>query len=45
MVALYFERLLKVLLSLGSDPASRRFALSVLVAFLPAAVVARPCTR
>jgi undecaprenyl-diphosphatase len=39
VVALYFSRLLKVLLTLGSDPASRRFAISVLVAFLPAAVV------
>lgn len=39
VVALYFERLWKVAFSLGSDPASRRFALSVLVAFLPAAVV------
>jgi undecaprenyl-diphosphatase len=39
VVALYFERLLKVLLTLHSDPQSRRFALSVLIAFLPAAVV------
>src|ERR1700749_3666957 len=39
VVALYFERLLKVLLTLHSDPASRRFALSVLIAFLPAAII------
>jgi undecaprenyl-diphosphatase len=39
VVALYFERLLKVALTLHSDPQSRRFALSVLIAFLPAAVV------
>ncbi len=39
VVALYFERLLKVVLTLGSDPQSRRFAISVLVAFLPAAVI------
>jgi undecaprenyl-diphosphatase len=39
VVALYFERLMKVALSLGSDAQSRRFALSVLIAFLPAAVV------
>lgn len=39
VVVLYFERLLKVLLSLKSDPHSQRFALSVLIAFLPAAVV------
>jgi undecaprenyl-diphosphatase len=39
VVALYFERLLKVALTLHSDPQSRRFALSVLIAFLPAAVI------
>src|ERR1700739_1795076 len=39
VVALYFERLLKVALTLHSDPQSRGFALSVLIAFLPAAVV------
>jgi len=39
VVALYFERLMKVALTLHSDPDSRRFALSVLVAFLPAAVI------
>ncbi|MGZ5993808.1 MAG: undecaprenyl-diphosphate phosphatase [Caulobacteraceae bacterium] len=36
VVALYFGRLWKVLVTLPSDPASRHFALSVLVAFLPA---------
>ncbi len=39
VVALYFERLWKVAMTLGSDAQSRRFALSVLIAFLPAAVV------
>jgi undecaprenyl-diphosphatase len=39
VVALYFDRLLKVLLTLHCDPHSRRFALSVLIAFLPAAVI------
>jgi undecaprenyl-diphosphatase len=39
VVALYFQRLLKVLLTLNSDPQSRRFALSVLIAFLPAALI------
>ena len=39
VVALYFDRLLKVLLTLHSDPHSRRFALSVLIAFLPAAII------
>jgi undecaprenyl-diphosphatase len=39
VVALYFRRLLKVALTLHSDPDSRRFALSVLIAFLPAAVI------
>jgi undecaprenyl-diphosphatase len=39
VVALYFERLWKVLVTLPSDPQSRRFALSVLVAFLPAVVL------
>jgi len=36
VVALYFTRLWKVLIGLPTDPAARRFALSVLVAFLPA---------
>jgi undecaprenyl-diphosphatase len=39
VVGLYFERLLKVVLTLHSDPDSRRFAWSVLIAFLPAAVI------
>src|ERR1700761_3063223 len=39
VVALYFDKLLKVLLTLHCDPHSRRFALSVLIAFLPAAVI------
>ena len=40
VVALYFQRLWKVLLGLFSrDPSARRFALSVLIAFLPSAVV------
>lgn len=39
VVALYFEKLLKVLLTLHCDPHSRRFALSVLIAFLPAAII------
>src|SRR3989338_8930801 len=36
VVALYFTRLWKVLIGLPTDPAARRFALSVLNAFLPA---------
>ena len=39
VVALYFEKLLKAVLTLPTDPNSRRFALSVLIAFLPAAVI------
>ena len=39
VVGLYFGKLWNVLVTLPSDPASRRFALSVLVAFLPAAVI------
>ena len=40
VVALYFQRLWKVLLGLFTgDPSARRFAISVLVAFLPSAVV------
>src|SRR6187549_1642507 len=40
VVALYFGRLWKVVLDLpGKDPAARRFAISVLLAFLPSAVV------
>ena len=36
VVALYFRRLWAVLIGLPTDPAARRFALSVLVAFMPA---------
>ena len=39
VVALYFRRLWGVLLRLPSDPEARRFALSVLIAFLPAVVL------
>jgi len=40
VVALYFQRLWNVLLGLVStDPSARRFAISVLIAFLPSAVV------
>ena len=40
VVALYFRRLWKVVLDLpGKDPAARRFALSVLLAFIPSAIV------
>lgn len=40
VVAIYFQRLWKVLLGLpGKDPAARRFAISVLLAFLPSAIL------
>jgi len=39
VVALYFARLWNVVLRLPSDPRARRFALSVLLAFLPAMVI------
>jgi|TARA_R110002124_G_scaffold55178_4_gene156296 undecaprenyl-diphosphatase len=39
VVALYFTRLWKVLIGLPTDPSARRFAMAVLVAFLPAAFV------
>jgi undecaprenyl-diphosphatase len=39
VVALYFAKLWKVLIGLPSDPAARRFAISVLVAFLPAVLL------
>jgi len=40
VVAVYFQRLWKVLLGLpGKDPAARRFAISVLLAFFPSAVI------
>ena len=35
VVALYFARLWKVLVTLHTDPKSRHFALSILIAFLP----------
>jgi undecaprenyl-diphosphatase len=39
VVVLYFDRLWQVALRLPNDPGARRFVLSVLVAFLPAAVL------
>ncbi len=39
VVVAYFRRLWGVLLALPSDPNARRFVLSVIVAFIPAAVV------
>jgi undecaprenyl-diphosphatase len=39
VVVVYFERLWRVLVTLPSDPQSRRFALSVAAAFLPSALV------
>jgi undecaprenyl-diphosphatase len=39
VVALYFARLWKVLIGLPTDPGARRFALSVLLAFLPSAAL------
>jgi undecaprenyl-diphosphatase len=39
VVVLYFSRLWNVVLRLPSDPRARRFALSVIIAFLPAAVL------
>jgi undecaprenyl-diphosphatase len=39
ILALYFERLLRVAVGMFTDPAARRFVLGVLVAFLPAAVI------
>ena len=39
VVALYFGKLWKTVVTLPTDPSSRRFALSVIVAFLPAAVI------
>jgi len=39
VVALYFGRLWSVVLRLPSDPRARKFALSVLIAFLPSAVL------
>jgi undecaprenyl-diphosphatase len=39
VVVLYFQRLWNVALRLPNDPTARRFVLSVLIAFLPAAVI------
>jgi len=39
VVALYFGRLWKQVISLPTDPAARRFALSLIVAFLPSVVL------
>ncbi len=39
VVALYFARLWKVLIGLPTDPKARHFAISVVIAFLPAMVV------
>jgi undecaprenyl-diphosphatase len=39
VVALYFQRLWSVVLRLPTDPQARRFAISVLVAFIPAVIV------
>jgi len=39
VVVLYFRKLLDVLLGLPRDPAARHFAMAILLAFLPAAIV------
>ncbi|HYF23776.1 MAG TPA: undecaprenyl-diphosphate phosphatase [Caulobacteraceae bacterium] len=39
VVALYFQRLWKVLIGLPTDPAARRFAYTVLLAFFPSALI------
>jgi len=39
VVVVYFQRLLRMVCALPTDPGVRRFALAVLVAFLPAAVI------
>lgn len=39
VVVVYFARLWGVLLALPSDPAARRFVISVVIAFIPSAVV------
>ena len=39
VVVVYFGRLWRVLLALPSDPNARRFVVSILVAFLPAALI------
>jgi undecaprenyl-diphosphatase len=38
VVALYFQRLWGVLIRLPTDPSARRFAISVLIAFIPSAI-------
>jgi undecaprenyl-diphosphatase len=40
VVLLYFERLWRVVIRLPTDPTARAFALSVVIAFLPSAVLA-----
>lgn len=39
ILLVYFQRLLKIALGIPNDPAARRFVLSILLAFLPAAVI------
>jgi undecaprenyl-diphosphatase len=39
VVVIYFQRLWKVLIGLPTDPAARRFAIGIVIAFLPAAVI------
>jgi undecaprenyl-diphosphatase len=39
VVVVYFSRLWRVLVDLPSDPAARRFVVSIIVAFLPAAII------
>jgi undecaprenyl-diphosphatase len=38
VVTIYFAKLWRVLLALPSDPAARRFAIGIVIAFLPAAI-------
>src|SRR6187431_2787980 len=39
ILSVYFGRLLRILMDLGSDARTRRFVLGILIAFLPAAVI------
>lgn len=39
ILAVYFNRLVKILMDFPSDPRTRRFVIGVLLAFLPAAVI------
>jgi len=39
LIVLYFRKLLSTVLGLPTDPAARRFAASIVIAFLPAAVL------